>query len=153
MLYGVWASQTSAELILIQIRPQFQSLCRSRITQADEERERKNPAKTSWSPDWLRLSAGNMFSTQIVLWAQGNYAPSLLSMIKEASCTISSTLNYDFSIFVVLPKSFYVSCLNPRTMVKIKEQESFLVLFQYLLKLIIQCHKWWCSESANVKYL
>lgn len=63
-----------------------------------------------------------------------------LSMIKEAPCTINPTLNYDFSIFVVLPQSFYVSCLNPRTMVKIKEQESFLVLFQYLLKLIIQCH-------------
>lgn len=76
-----------------------------------------------------------------------------LSMIKEASCTINPTLNYDFSIFVVLPQSFYVSCLNPRTMVKIKEQESFLVLFQYLLKLIIQCHMWWCSESANMKYL
>lgn len=76
-----------------------------------------------------------------------------LSMIKEASCTTNTSLNYDFSIFVVLPKSFYVSCLNPRTMVKIKEQESFLVLFQYLLKLIIQCHTWWCSESANVKYL
>lgn len=76
-----------------------------------------------------------------------------LSMIKEASCTINTTLNYDFSIFVLLPKSFYVSCLNPRTMVKIKEQESFLVLFQYLLKLIIQCHMWWCSESANMKYL
>lgn len=76
-----------------------------------------------------------------------------LGMIKEASCTINATLNYDFSIFVVLPKSFYVSCLNPRTMVKIKEQESFLVLFQYLLKLIIQCRMWWCSESANVKYL
>lgn len=60
-----------------------------------------------------------------------------LGMIKEAS--INATLNYDFSVFVVLPKSFYVSCLNPRTMVKIKEQESFLVLFQYLLKLIIQC--------------
>lgn len=76
-----------------------------------------------------------------------------LSMIKEASCTINPTLNYDFSIFVLLPKSFYVGCLNPRTMVKIKEQESFLVLFQYLLKLIIQCHMWWCSESANMKYL
>lgn len=76
-----------------------------------------------------------------------------LSMIKEASCTVNTTLNYDFSIFVVLPKFLFVSCLNPRTMVKIKEQESFLVLFQYLLKLIIQCHMWWCSESANVKYL
>lgn len=76
-----------------------------------------------------------------------------LSMIKEASCTANTTLNYDFPIFVVLPRRFSISCLYPRTMVKIKEQESFLVLFQYLLKLIIQCHMWWCSESANVKYL
>lgn len=46
VLYCVWAPQTTAELILIQIRPQFQSLRMSRVTQADEE-ERKNPAKTS----------------------------------------------------------------------------------------------------------
>jgi len=80
------------------------------------------------------------FLSKMTSELQGTILPAFyLSMIKEASCTINIILNYDFSIFAVLSKSFYVSCLNPRTMVKIKEQESFLMLFQYLLKLIIQC--------------